>query len=114
MLRLMWSKTDTKTCDNFVGVNPAPVALGGDILNTQELINWFANYQRSNYGTGSARVMITLLEALISSGMTRAAGGVLDIDNAEIMRNILNDEDALNTIARMHHWHSPTSFQNHK
>ena len=82
-------------------------------MTTQELIDWQATYQSKYPGTGSARVMIKALEALMDVGQCDNICGVLDTDVADIFRQLINDRKALSQVIRMHWSHKPKSLREH-
>ena len=55
----MWNKTDTKTCDNFVGVNPSPSASGGD-----NITNRYKNDKPRKYAVVSRRQLVNMIKEL--------------------------------------------------
>mgnify|MGYP003633191830 FL=1 len=69
----MWNKTDTKTCDNFVGVNPSPSASGGD-----NITNAYKNNKPRKYAVVNRRQLVNMIKELDNKSQMYDDNGNVD------------------------------------
>ena len=90
----------------------AKVVEGGDkemttTMDTDDLVQWFTDYNTLHPQTHSAVAMRNAIEALAKAGLTTAMGGHLDEVRADIFKALISNPEALNRVARMLWWHEP-------
>ena len=76
-------------------------------MTTDDLVLWASDYQTFHTGTGSGTAMREAIIALAKCGLTTAMCGSLDQTRADKFRALINNEEALNRVARMEWHHDP-------
>tara|TARA_Y100000310_G_C20695987_1_gene825758 strand:- start:5095 stop:5433 length:339 start_codon:yes stop_codon:yes gene_type:complete len=74
---------------------------------TDELVEWFEEYQRRAHDTGSGMAMIRAVKALILAGLTPAMNGSCGGNVEESFRRLVYDQTALDRVACMLWCHDP-------
>tara|TARA_Y100000361_G_scaffold109659_1_gene99596 strand:+ start:1379 stop:2089 length:711 start_codon:yes stop_codon:yes gene_type:complete len=74
---------------------------------TEELVEWFTDYNTLHPQTGGAVAMRNAVEALAKASQTTAMCGHLDDVRTNKFRALIRNDDALNQVARMLWWNEP-------
>jgi hypothetical protein len=85
----------------------APLIEKQEPETTDELVDWFVNYQRNSSGTHSGMAMLAAVRTLINAGLTTACFGCCAGKVEESFRRLIYDQEALNQVAQRLHWNDP-------